>query len=67
MDRYIAKVLLEYGHPNPKKPKLSPHKHREVIYGVKEKLTSEDGTTPLLDSQGTKYVQVIISSLLYYD
>ena len=35
MDGYIAKVLLKYGHPSPKKPQLSLHKQREVIYGTK--------------------------------
>ena len=29
MNVYIAKVLLNYGHPIPKKPQLLPHKHRE--------------------------------------
>ena len=66
MDGYISKVLLKYGHPSPKKPQLSPHKHREVIYGAKEQLTPEDDTTPPLDSQGTKRVQGIVGSLLYY-
>ena len=35
MKGYIAKVLLKYGHPIPKKPKLSLQKHPEVIYGTK--------------------------------
>ena len=39
MDGYITKVLLKYGHPRPSKLQLSPHKHREVIYGAKEQLT----------------------------
>ena len=67
MDGYIAKVLLKYGHPIPKKPQLSPHKHREVIYGAKEQLAPEDDTTPPLDRQGTKRVQGIVGALLYYD
>ena len=66
MDGYIAKVLLKYGHPRPKKTQLSPHKHREVIYGAKEQLTPEDDTTPPLYSQGKKRVQGIVSALLYY-
>ena len=66
MDVYIANALLKYGHPSPKKPQLSPHKHREVIYGAKEQLTPEDNTTPPLDSQGTKRVQGIVGVLLYY-
>ena len=63
---YIARVLLKYGHPRPIKLQLSPHKHREVIYGAKEQLTPEDDTTPPLDSQGTKHVQGIVGILLYY-
>ena len=66
MDVYIAKVLLKYGHPIPKKLQLSPHKQREVIYGAKEKLDPEDDTTPPLDSQGIKRVQGIVGALLYY-
>ena len=66
MKGYIAKVLLNYGHPIPKKPQLSPHKHREVIYGTKEQIAPKDDTTPPLDSQGTKRVQGIVGNLLYY-
>ena len=35
MKDYINKVLLGYNHPFPKKPQLSPHKHREISYGNK--------------------------------
>ena len=66
MDGYIAKVILKYGHPSPKKPQLSPHKHREVIYGAKDQLAPEYDTTPPLDIQGTKRVQGIVGALLYY-
>ena len=66
MDGYIAKNLLKYGHPIPKKPQLSPHKHRGVIYGAKEQLNTEDDTTPPLDSQDTKRIQGIVGALLYY-
>ena len=66
MDGYIFKVLLKYGHPCPSKPQLSPHKHREVIYGAKEQLTQEDDTSPPLDNQGTKRTQGIVGALLYY-
>ena len=66
MNGYIAKVLLKYGHPIPKKPQLSPHKHRKVIYGAKEQLSPEDYTTPPLDSQVKKRVQGIAVALLYY-
>ena len=32
---YIEKLLIRYGHPQPLKPQLSPHKHREMTYGSK--------------------------------
>ena len=51
---------------SPRKPQLSLHKYREVIYGANEKLAPEDYTTPPLDSQGTKRVQGIVGALLYY-
>ena len=66
MKGYIARVLLKYGHPLPKKPQLSPHKNREVIHGAKEQLAPVNDTTPPLDSQGTKRVQGIVRALLYY-
>ena len=66
MKGYIAKVLLEYGHPFPMKPQLSLHRHKEISYGYKEELAPEDDISPPLDSQGTKRVQGIVGALLYY-
>ena len=66
MKGYITKVLLKYGQPISKKPQLSPHKHREVIYGAKEQLAPEDDTTLPLDSLITKRVQGIVGALFYY-
>ena len=37
-----------------------------MIYGVKEQLTPEDDTSPPLENQGTKRVNVIVGALLYY-
>ena len=66
MNGYIAKVLLKYGKPLPKKPQLSPHKHQEISYDDKEQLATEYDTSPPLDSQGIKRVQGIVGALLYY-
>ena len=66
MNEYIEKVLLKYGHPLPRKAQLPQHKHREVIYGAKEQLTPEDDKIPPLDNQGTKRIQGIFGTLLYY-
>ena len=66
MDEYITRVPLKYVHLCPNKPQLSPHKHREVIYGGKEQLTPEYDTIPPLEIQGTKHVQGIVGAILYY-
>ena len=66
MDGYISKVILKYGHPCPSKPQLPSHKHREVIYGVKEQFAQEEDTSPPLDNQGRKRIQGIVGALLYY-
>ena len=66
MNGYIEKLLIKYGNPRPRKPQLSPHKHREVTYGSKEQLTAEEDTSPALDNEGTKLTQGIVGALLYY-
>ena len=63
---YITIVILKYGYPCPIKPKLSPHKHSEVIYGAKEQINPEDDTSMPLENQSTKHVQGIVGALLYY-
>ena len=65
MNGYIQEVLLKYGQPLPRKAQLSPHKHCEVIYDAKEKLTHEENTSTPLVNQGTKHSQGIVGALLY--
>ena len=62
MKGYIDTLLIKYGHPRPKKPQLSPHKHREINYGAKDQLTPEEDTTPALDEAGTKRIQGIVGA-----
>ena len=66
MNGYIDKLLIEYGHSQPRKSQLSPHKHCAVTYGAKEQLTSEEYKTIPLDKEGTKRIQGIFGALLYY-
>ena len=66
MNGYIDKLLIKYRHPRPRKPKLSPHNHREVTYWSKEKLNPDEDTSPALDNEGTKRIQDIVGELLYY-
>ena len=66
MDGYINKLLIKYNHKIPTKPQLSPHCHREIVYGAKEKLTQEEDTSPALYAAGIKRVQAIVGALMYY-
>ena len=66
MDGYIDKLLIKYNHTIPIKHQLSPHFHREIVYGAKEQLTQEEDTSPVLDAAGIKRVQAIVRALLYY-
>ena len=65
MDGYIQGVLRRYGHSNPKKSQLSPHKHRPIVYGAKMQYATEDEHIPLFNGKGVRRVQGIVSSLLY--
>ena len=38
----------------PPKPQLSPHKHRDIIYGAKAQIIHEEDTSPPLDEAGIK-------------
>ena len=66
MNGYIDKLLIKYGHPRPLKQQLSPHKHREVTYGAKEQLPPEEDPIPALYNKGTKRIQRIVGTILYY-
>ena len=66
MDGYISNLILKYGHKSPVKPQLFPHRHREINYGSKEQLVAEEDTSPKLNNEGIRRVQVIVGALLYY-
>ena len=66
MKGYIDKVFLKYGHTKPTQPQLTPHKHREIKYGGKQKISPADDTSPDLDVVGVKIIQEIVGALLYY-
>ena len=66
MDGYIAGLLLREGHAAPPKPQLSPHKHREIVYGATRQLSPEEDTSPSLGDAGVKRIQRIVGALLYY-
>ena len=66
MDGYIDILFLKFGHKSPTKPQLSPHRHRDIVYGSKQQLLAEEDTRPKLTERCIKRVQAIIGALLYY-
>ena len=65
MDGYMLDIRKKYGHPTPKKPQYSPHKHRTINYGAKQHMVQPEDTIPSLDDKEIKRVQGIVGSLLY--
>ena len=66
MDGYVRNLLHREGHVAPAKPQLSPHKHREIVYGAKHQYSDVADTSPALDAKGITRVQRIVGALLYY-
>ena len=64
IDGYITNLLLKYVHKAPAKTQLSSHRHREINYGSKDQLVTEEDTSPKINSDGIKCVQAIFGALL---
>jgi hypothetical protein len=65
MPTYIAKALHKFQHTPPTKPQDPPHDHTEPVYGQKVQLANKDNS-PSLNASGTKRVQEVSGTLLYY-
>ena len=66
MPGYIQKVLHRYQHPQPSRAVNTPHEYNVPVYGKRVQYAPPEDTSPLLDSAGTKYIQGVVGSLLYY-
>ena len=66
MPGYINNIRIKYNHPMPTKRQLSPHKHREIVYGQVTQIARNKPYSPLLSNKGIKRIQGIIGTLLYY-
>lgn len=63
---YIKKLLARLNHPSPDRPVHSPHEWQAPVYGRHRQYADDPDTSPLLDKQGTKYVQSATGAALYY-
>ena len=50
----------------PAKKQLSPHKHREIVYGAKQQYVHVESSGPSLDEKGVRRVQEIVVACLFY-
>ena len=66
MNDYIGDLLFCEGYKAPAKTQLSPYQHREIVYGTKQQLASDNDTSPQINKAGIKRVQRIVGSLFYY-
>jgi hypothetical protein len=66
MPGYIDNLLLKFKHPQPVKPRLSPHACMLIAYGAKTQLMPQHDTSELLSVDRKRRIQEIIGSLLYY-
>ena len=58
-------IRKKYGNLTPKKPQYSPHKHRPLDYGARQKILKPTATSPPLNDKGIKRVQGVFGDLLY--
>ena len=63
---YVAKKLKKYQHPIPQKPQYAPHKWLKPTYRKRIQHAPPPDTTDKLDKNGTKRIQSICGSFLYY-
>ena len=68
MPGYIEACLARFQHSKPSKPQHSPHHHNPVVFGPKgtRQYANKKDDSLYLDKKGTKYVQSVTGSLLYY-
>ena len=64
IDGYTDNLILTFGHKAPSKPQISPHRHREFVYGPKQQLVSEEDTSPKITKAVIKRVKAIVGELL---
>ena len=67
MDGYARRALTKFDHKPPSRPQHAPHPYNAPIYGSKtpQKATVQAKATPL-DAEGTRRIQAIAGTFLYY-
>ena len=66
MPNFVTKALHKFQHSPPPKPQYAPHKWTKPAYGSKTQYAPEPDRTDRLDAKGTRLIQSIVVSVLYY-
>ena len=68
MPGYVQKALERLQHKSTSSPQYSPHAHVPIVYATKNtrQYATAPDTSPLLTPKGTKYIQSVTGSHLYY-
>jgi hypothetical protein len=63
---YIERALQRFQHLPPTRPQPSPHAWQKPNYGAKTQCAPLPDTSTPLDAAGTKHMQEVLGTLLYY-
>jgi hypothetical protein len=66
MPNYVAKALLRFQHPTPKKPEDAPHAWSVPKYSSAPQLSTHEDDSPELTPPDKLRLQEVIGTLLYY-
>jgi hypothetical protein len=67
MPGYVKRALAKFNHPTPLKKQHAPHPWVAPVYGSsKPQNPTPESAAPLLDKDGTKRIQSISGTFLYY-
>ena len=66
MPIYIPKALMRFAHKAPVTPQHQPHLHAIPTYGATVQYTTPADTSTPLSKDNRKYIQQVVSTLLYY-
>ena len=62
---YIADLLLRLGHTAPVKPRLSPHKSKDIKHGASVQPSPEEDMSSQLDKDRITRVRIVVGVLLW--
>jgi hypothetical protein len=66
MPGYVTRALSKFQHPAPKRSQHAPHQWIEPVYGSEQQQKPTEATGADLDATGTKRVQSVNGTFMYY-